>query len=309
MKLAIGLPDKKGRIAILKLHGKNKKFDETIKFEDIAKKTIGFSGAGLENLLNESALLAAERNKDFIGSTELEDAFFKVIMDGNKKKRKKKDNDMYLTAYHEAGHAVATKLLTNDGVTTVTIIQSTSGAGGVTFTAPDENNLPSKKYLRRQIMVDYAGRAAEELYLGSSDDITTGASQDIKQATAIIRAYIGAYGMGGKGLIDITQLTNQYDIVDEAANLSMELYNETLKFLKDNYDKVTALAEALIQKESLYEEEVDDILGIPHKVEEDLESGSEDIVMESNRDIDDSSLDIQGISLTPPSGNVDACSS
>lgn len=302
LKLAVGLPDKKGRLAILKLHGKNKKFDETVKFEDLAKKTIGFSGAALENLLNESALIAAERNKDFIGMPEIEDAFFKVIMDGNKKKRKKKDEDMYLTAYHEAGHTLATKLLTGDSVTTVTIIQSTSGAGGVTFTAPDENNLPSKKYLRNQIMVDYAGRAAEELYLGSPDDITTGASQDIKQATSIIRAYIGAYGMGNKGLIDITQLTNQFDIVDEAAKLSTKLYKETLEFLRNNYDKLTALAEALIDKESLYEEEIDEILGIPHKVED----SEEETVEESTRVVDDSPADIQGISLTPPDGNIDA---
>ena len=270
LKLAVGLPDKKGRLAILKLHGRNKKFDETVKYEDLAKKTIGFSGAGLENLLNESALLAAERNKNFISIVEIEDAFFKVIMDGNKKKRKKRNKDMYLTAYHEAGHTLATKLLTDDGVSTVTIIQSTSGAGGVTFTSPDEENMPSKKYLRNRIIVDYAGRAAEELYLGNPEDITTGASQDIKNATQIIKGYIGAYGMGNKGLIDITQLTTQYDIVNEATKLSNELYAETLQFLKTNFDKLKLLADALVEKESLYEEEIDDILGLPHKVDEDL---------------------------------------
>ena len=272
LKLAVGLPDKEGRLAILKLHSKNKKLDETVSLEEIAKKTIGFSGAGLENLMNEAALIAADKNKQFIDKDDIEDAFFKIIMEGNKKKRKdNEDFDAYLTAYHEAGHTLATKLLTNDGVTTVTIIQSTSGAGGVTFTAPDENNLPSKKYLRNQIKVDYAGRAAEELYLGNPDDITTGASQDIRQATSIIKSYIGAYGMGDKGLIDIKQLTSQFDIVEEATKLSNELYSEVLELLKSNYDKLKQLADALVAKETLYEEEIDEILGIRKKENEEID--------------------------------------
>jgi cell division protease FtsH len=236
--------------------------NETVSIPALAKKTIGFSGAELENLLNESALTAAANDKKFIDNEDIENAFFKIIMDGNKKPRKEVDEDTYLTAWHEAGHTLATKLLTKDGVPTVTIIQSTSGAGGVTFMAPDEKNLPSKKYLRNKIKVDYAGRAAEEIYLGNSDDITTGASQDIKQATAVIKSYIGAYGMGSKGLIDIKQLTAQYDIVEEAAELSNMLYQETLELLRANEDKLRALADALIAKETLYEDEIDEILGI-----------------------------------------------
>lgn len=262
LKLAVGLPDREGREAILKLHSKNKKLNETVSIPALAKKTIGFSGAELENLLNESALTAAANDKKFIDNEDIENAFFKIIMDGNKKPRKEVDEDTYLTAWHEAGHTLATKLLTKDGVPTVTIIQSTSGAGGVTFMAPDEKNLPSKKYLRNKIKVDYAGRAAEEIYLGNSDDITTGASQDIKQATAVIKSYIGAYGMGSKGLIDIKQLTAQYDIVEEAAELSNMLYQETLELLRANEDKLRALADALIAKETLYEDEIDEILGI-----------------------------------------------
>ncbi len=262
LKLAVGLPDREGREAILKLHSKNKKLNESVSIPALAKKTIGFSGAELENLLNESALTAAANDKKFIDNEDIENAFFKIIMDGNKKPRKEVDEDTYLTAWHEAGHTLATKLLTKDGVPTVTIIQSTSGAGGVTFMAPDEKNLPSKKYLRNKIKVDYAGRAAEEIYLGNSDDITTGASQDIKQATAVIKSYIGAYGMGSKGLIDIKQLTAQYDIVEEAAELSNMLYQETLELLRANEDKLRALADALIAKETLYEDEIDEILGI-----------------------------------------------
>ena len=282
LKLAVGLPDKDGREAILKLHSKNKKLNETVSIPALAKKTIGFSGAELENLLNESALIAADNDKKAIDNDDIENAFFKIIMDGNKKPRKEVDEDTYLTAWHEAGHTLATKLLTKDGVPTVTIIQSTSGAGGVTFMAPDEKNLPSKKYLRNKIKIDYAGRASEEIYLGNSDDITTGASQDIKQATAVIKSYIGAYGMGSKGLIDIKQLTAQYDIVEEASELSNILYQETLDLLKENYDKLKALAEALVAKETLYEEEIDSILGIvPEiKVEKVLTEEQVDTVMD-----------------------------
>ena len=267
LKLAVGLPDREGREAILKLHSKNKKLDETVKIDELAKKTIGFSGAELENLLNEGALIAAANNKKFIDIEDIENAFFKIIMDGNKKKRKEVDEDTYLTAWHEAGHTLATKLLTKDSVPTVTIIQSTSGAGGVTFMAPDEKNLPSKKYLRNKIKIDYAGRAAEEIYLGNSDDITTGASQDIKQATSVLKSYIGAYGMGNKGLIDIKQLTSQYDIVEEATELSNILYKEVLELLKENYNKLKALADALISKETLYEEEINSILGITSEID------------------------------------------
>ena len=270
LKLAVGLPDKDGREAILNLHSKNKKLNETVSIPALAKKTIGFSGAELENLLNESALIAAANDKKFIDNEDIENAFFKIIMDGNKKPRKEVDEDTYLTAWHEAGHTLATKLLTKDGVPTVTIIKSTSGAGGVTFMAPDEKNLPSKKYLRNKIKIDYAGRAAEELYLGNSDDITTGASQDIKQATSVIKSYIGAYGMGSKGLIDIKQLTAQYDIVEEAAELSNMLYQETLELLRENKDKLKALADALVEKETLYEDDIDIILGLrePDSVQE-----------------------------------------
>lgn len=274
LKLAVGLPDKEGREAILKLHSKNKKLDSAVSIEALAKKTIGFSGAELENLLNEGALIAANNNGKVITNDDLENAFFKIIMDGNKKPRKEIDEDTYLTAWHEAGHTLATKLLTKDGVPTVTIIQSTSGAGGVTFMAPDEKNLPSKKYLRNKIKIDYAGRAAEEIYLGNSDDITTGASQDIKNATAVIKSYIGAYGMGNKGLIDIKQLTTQYDIVEEAGSLSTTLYQETLDLLTKNKDKLESLANALVEKETLYEEEIDDILGI--KKEEKIEISKEE---------------------------------
>lgn len=261
LKLAVGLPDKEGRENILKLHSKNKKISDVVNIKSIAQQTVGFSGAELEGLLNESALIAADSGKECIDNDDIENAFFKIVMEGNKKRRKEIDSETYLIAYHEAGHALVTKLLTTTSVPTVTIIGSTSGAGGVTFMAPDKERLLSKKDLRNEIKISYAGRAAEELFLGNSDDITTGASQDIKSATNIIKSYISSYGMGDKGLIDIKQLTTQYDIVEEATELSNTLYRETLEVLNKNFDKLKNLAEALVEKETLYEEDINRIIG------------------------------------------------
>ncbi len=261
LKIAVNLPDKQARYQILRLHSTGKKMSEEVQIEALAKKTSGFSGAELENLLNESALIAAMKDKDRIMNDDIEDAFFKIIMNGHKKERIKDDGYARLVAYHESGHALATKLLTNDGVTTVTIIQSTSGAGGVTFRAPEDTPLKSKKYLKSLIKVMYAGRAAEEILLNSSEEITTGASQDIKQATEIIKQYIAIYGMGNQGMLDLTQLSNQFNMIEEASVLANELYKETAEFLAANKDKLDRLALALMEKETLDEAEIDYIIG------------------------------------------------
>ncbi|WP_051280879.1 ATP-dependent metallopeptidase FtsH/Yme1/Tma family protein [Anaerovorax odorimutans] len=261
LKLAVNLPDKQARHQILKLHSADKKLSPKIDIEGLAKKTNGFSGAELENLLNESALISATKGKESITKSDLEEAFFKLIMNGNRKERLKDDNDYSkLVAYHEAGHTLATKLLTKDSVPTVTIVQSTSGAGGVTFRAPEDVPLKSKKYLKSLIKVMYAGRAAEEILLDSDEDITTGASQDIKQATEIIKQYIGIYGMGDKGMIDITQLTNQFNIVEEAACLANDLYKDTIEFLVKHRKKLDCIAKELMEKETLDEMRIDTII-------------------------------------------------
>ena len=260
LKIAVNLPDKQARYQILKLHGAGKKLADEVKIDALAKKTNGFSGAELENLLNEAALVAATKDKDWITNEDIEDAFFKIIMNGHKKERVKNDDYAKLVAYHESGHTLATKLLTNDGVPTVTIIQSTSGAGGVTFRAPEDVPLKSKKYLRNLIKVMYAGRAAEEVLLASTEDITTGASGDIKQATEIIKQYIAIYGMGSRGMIDLTQLTNQFNMIEEASNMANELYKETLEFLAINRIRLDRLAAALLDKETLDEAEIDELI-------------------------------------------------
>lgn len=260
LKIAVNLPDKQARYQILKLHSTGKKLADEVKIEDLAKKTNGFSGAELENLLNEAALIAATQDQEWITNADIEDAFFKIIMNGHKKKREENDEYARLVAYHESGHTLATKLLTNDGVTTVTIIQSTSGAGGVTFRAPDDTPLKSKKYLRNLVKVMYAGRAAEQILLSSDEDITTGASEDIKQATEIIKQYIAIYGMGNQGMIDLTQLTNQFNMIEEASRMATELYKETLDFLILNRSRLDRIAEALLEKETLEEAEIDELI-------------------------------------------------
>lgn len=262
LKIAVNLPDKRARFQILKLHSTGKALAEEVKIDALAKKTNGFSGAELENLLNEAALIAATKDKELITNEDIDDAFFKIIMNGHKKERIENDSYAKLVAYHESGHTLATKLLTNDGVPTVTIIQSTSGAGGVTFRAPEDVPLKSKKYLKSLVKVMYAGRAAEEILLESDEDITTGASEDIKQATEIIKQYIAIYGMGSRGMIDLTQLTNQFNMIEEASNMAGELYKETLEFLINNRDKLDRLAYALLDKETLEEAEIELILAI-----------------------------------------------
>ena len=167
-----------------------------------------------------------------------------------------------VVAWHEAGHTLATKLLTDDSVPSVTIVGSSSGAGGVTFRTPQEDNiLHSKKYLESLIQIMYAGRAAEELYFGDEDSITTGASQDIKQASGVIKEYLSIYGMGKLGMLDLGQFRHDYkDIVGEASEMSQYLYMSVLDLLKDNYDLLKDLSENLLEKETLDESQIDEII-------------------------------------------------
>ena len=261
LKLAVGLPDKEGRKKILRLHSANKKLATGVNLEEIASRTVGFSGADLEALLNEAAIIAVGKNRPVITRKDIDDAFFKIVMHGNKKPRKGTTELNKIIAWHEAGHVLATKLLTDDSVSSVTIVGSSSGAGGVTFRNPKEEMLHSKKYMRNLISVMYAGRAAEEIYQGDSDLITDGASQDIKQATGVIKEYLAMCGMGDIGMLDISQLRPDYqDIVPEASALSKEIYNSTLDILKENKKCLEELATRLLEKETLYEEEIDNII-------------------------------------------------
>lgn len=258
--IAINLPDNNDRIDILKVHAKNKKIENDVDLEELAKLTIGFSGAALEALLNEAAIIAVNKGASKIRKEHIDDAYFKMVMKGHKKENKGETNkdELELVAYHEAGHALCAKLLTNNDVPKVTIIPSTSGAGGVTFNIPKKMGLFTKREVLNNIKVLYAGRAAEYILRGTEDEITTGASEDLKQATKYIHAYFSEFGMSEK--YGMLKIEDEKVYIDEAIKLSKELYEETLEFLENNKDKLEKIAEELIEKETLNEEDLDRII-------------------------------------------------
>jgi len=258
--IAINLPDGKDRLEILKIYSKNKKMDNDVNLEELSKLTIGFSGAALEALMNESAIIAVNKGSDKIRREDIDDAYFKMVMKGHKKKNKEADNEeLKLIAYHEAGHALCTKLLTNNDIPKVTIVQSTTGAGGVTFNIPKKMGLFTKKEILNNVKVLYGGRAGEFILKNDENEITTGASQDLKQAAKYLDSYFSEFGMSEK--FGMVQMKDEKLYIDEVIKLSKKLYNETLDLLIKNKDKLKKIAEELIEKETLNEEDLDRIIG------------------------------------------------
>ena len=265
----VGAPDVKGREAILKVHARNKQFDPDVKFSDIAKTTAGFTGADLENLLNEAALLAARRNKKLISQEEIEESLLKVVMGVEKKSHIITEHDKRLTAYHEAGHAICFEVLpTQDPVHHVTIIPRSSGAGGFTMPLPEEDQAyRTKKYMEEYIVVCLGGRVAEKLTM---EDISTGAYGDIKQATQMARAMVTSYGMSDKiGPIDYGSEGGEIflgrdfaagkgysevkaaEIDDEIHRIIETAYHQCEKLLSEHIDAMTRVAEYLIRNETM----------------------------------------------------------
>ena len=265
----VGAPDVKGREAILKVHARNKQFDPDVKFSDIAKTTAGFTGADLENLLNEAALLAARRNKKLISQEEIEESLLKVVMGVEKKSHIIAEHDKRLTAYHEAGHAICFEVLsTQDPVHHVTIIPRSSGAGGFTMPLPEEDQAyRTKKYMEEYIVVCLGGRVAEKLTM---EDISTGAYGDIKQATQMARAMVTSYGMSDKiGPIDYGSEGGEIflgrdfaagkgysevkaaEIDDEIHRIIETAYHQCEKLLSEHMDAMTRVAEYLIRNETM----------------------------------------------------------
>ena len=265
----VGAPDVKGREAILKVHARNKQFDPDVKFSDIAKTTAGFTGADLENLLNEAALLAARRNKKLISQEEIEESLLKVVMGVEKKSHIITEHDKRLTAYHEAGHAICFEVLpTQDPVHHVTIIPRSSGAGGFTMPLPEEDQAyRTKKYMEEYIVVCLGGRVAEKLTM---EDISTGAYGDIKQATQMARAMVTSYGMSDKiGPIDYGSEGGEIflgrdfaagkgysevkaaEIDDEIHRIIETAYHQCEKLLSEHMDEMKRVAEYLIRNETM----------------------------------------------------------
>ena len=272
-KVAVGTPDIGGREEILKVHAKNKPMGEDVDLHQIAQTTAGFTGADLENLLNEAAIIAAKENRAYMMQADIQKAFIKVGIGAEKKSRVISEKEKRITAYHEAGHAILFHVLPDVGpVYTVSIIPTGVGAAGYTMPLPERDDMfNTKGKMLQTIIVDLGGRVAEELVF---DDITTGASQDIKQATSLAKAMVTKYGMSDKlGLISYggdeeevfigrdlahdrgygEQIAGEID--KEVKNIIDSCYEKARKIISDNRGVLDACAELLLEKEKITREE------------------------------------------------------
>lgn len=264
--IEITLPDVKAREKILDLHLKNKPTKD-IDVHEWAQKTSYFSGAKLESLVNEAAILAAKEDSKFIQNIHMDRAYSIVLAGYEKIERDHiKDKDKKITAYHEAGHALLTlKVLPADKLSKVTIIPTSKGAGGYTLSIPEDKLYQNRDYLKRRIMVLLAGRAAEEIIFGS-EFITTGAHNDIEQTTRIVTSMVTQYGMGETlGLLNLDQLSHlnyvsTEDIVKECKNTVDSLYEEAKSIIKDNIDLLEKIAEGLVEKETLLAKDIESLI-------------------------------------------------
>jgi cell division protease FtsH len=269
-KVFVDLPDVKGRQAILKVHARGKPVAKEVSFEDLARLTAGFSGADLENLLNEAAIFAARRNQRSIGLLEFQDAFDRIVMGPERKSRVMTEEDKETIAYHEAGHAVVSFHLVNtDPVQKITIVPR-GRAGGYVMPLPEDRFVHSREFFEDQITMAMGGRAAEEIFFGR---ITTGASNDLRQSTRLAKAMVREYGMSevlglptygddsnnpflgremgyGLGGRDYSEEAARA-IDEEVRRLLEENYKRALTIVRENRQKMVRLAQKLIEVETL----------------------------------------------------------
>lgn len=275
-RVVVGLPDIKGREEILKVHARGKPLGSDVKLDELAKSTSGFTGADLENLLNEAALLAARKDKKRISMEEVKEATFKVVMGPEKKSRVMNEKEKKLTAYHEAGHAIAVKIASStDKVDRISIIPSGMAGGYTSFRPEEDKSYQTKSQLVESIVISLGGRAAEELVLG---EISTGAYSDLKHANNVARNMVTKYGMSEtlENLIfggDNDEVfigrdfghTRNYseevaaEIDKEVKSIISGAYERTVSILKENMDKLHNLANALLEKEKLEGSEFEEI--------------------------------------------------
>ncbi len=274
-KVSVGRPDIKGREEILKVHASNKPLGDDVDLEEIARTTAGFSGADLENLLNEAAIAAAKADKPYISQMDIKNSFIKIGIGTEKKSHVISDKEKRITAFHETGHAILFHELPDVGdVYTISVIPTGNGAGGYTMPLPDRDQMYyTRGRMLQEIMVSLGGRIAEELVL---DDITTGASQDIKQATNIARQMVTRYGMSSTiGTINYEQGGEDvflgYDIGHEKRNseyvageidkevrsIIEDCYAKAKKIISDNKDVLYSCADLLMEKEKITGQEFD----------------------------------------------------
>ena len=292
-QVTVSLPDQKERLAILNVHAKNKVFGSDVNLENISKRTPGYSGADLENLLNEAALLAVRRNLPAIGMAEIDEASDRVLMGPAKVSRKYSENDKKLVSYHEAGHAViGLKLEHANVVQKVTIIPRGS-AGGYNMMIPSEEKICSTKTdLLEEITGLLGGRTAEELVFG---EITTGAHNDFEKATKIARAMVTEYGMSDLGPLQFEQqegsvflgrdYNKSHNFSNEVANeIDMEMrkiidecHAKATEIIKQNMDLLKLIAESLLEQETLTKEEIDYLVANGHLPKDNQEVSGEKV--------------------------------
>ena len=272
-KVAVGTPDVGGREEILKVHAKNKPLGDDVNLQQLAQTTAGFTGADLENLLNEAAIIAAKENRSFIANKDVKRAFIKVGIGAEKKSRIISDKEKKITAYHEAGHAILFHVLPDVGpVYTVSIIPTGVGAAGYTMPLPEKDEMfATKSRMLQDIMVSLGGRIAEEIIFG---DITTGASSDIKKATKTARRMVTRYGMSdhigvicydddddevfiGKDLAHAKAHSEEIsgEIDKEVKSIIDDCYTKAKDIILQHEDVLHSCAQLLLEKEKITREE------------------------------------------------------
>lgn len=283
-KVGVGKPDVKGREDILKVHSKEKPLGEDVDLKRVAQTTSGFTGADLENLMNEAAIYTARHSKKFISQADIDKAFVKVGIGAEKKSKVITEKEKKITAYHEAGHAILFHLLPDQGpVHTISIIPTGMSAAGYTMPLPEKDHMfNTKGTMLQNIMVDLGGRIAEELIFG---DITTGASQDIKQATAMARAMVTQYGMSDKvGMINYDndgdevfigrdlahtknyggEIANTID--NEVKRIIDECYEKAKEIIVKHEDVLHSCCKLLMEKEKIGQKEFEELFKNPTEV-------------------------------------------
>ena len=278
-KVTVGTPDVAGRLEILQVHVKNKPMAEDVDLEQVARTTAGFTGADLENLMNEAAIYAAKENRKFMVMEDVRRAFIKVGVGAEKRSKIITDKDKRITAYHEAGHAILFHVLEGVGpVYMISIIPTGPGALGYTMPLPEKDDVHvTRGEMLNNIMVSLGGRIAEKL---ACDDITGGAAQDIKEATKVARNMVTKYGMSDKlGMIcyaddddevfigrDLAHAKSVSEgtassIDDEVRAIISECYNKALKIIEEHRDVLDACADLLIEKEKITRDEFEALFG------------------------------------------------
>ena len=257
-KIAIPLPNMSDRAAIIRLYASTRRLASDINLENLARETVGMSGSAIATLFNEASIRAVMDNRTIVTRADMDAAMTQMLTNGEVQKGAKKE-ELLITAYHEAGHAILSILVAKDPIQKVTIIGNTAGAMGLTVRGGDDRSILPVEVLRARAIMSYGGRAAEELVFGK-ENITTGASQDLKDASYYIRAYLDAGA--GESLLNAESFVGQKIVRDtsEAKKLSVDLYNEALEFLSQHRDLLDRVANALLAKETLMSEDLDALI-------------------------------------------------